>query len=208
MEPVSEGVPDQLWWYVARSGGILALLLAATSVIWGLLISTRLLRGRPSPKWLTSLHRYLGTLTVAFTTIHIAALVADSYVSFGWREILVPMASVWKPAPVAFGVVAFYLLVAVYISSLMMRRIPRRWWKLVHLSSFGLLWAGLVHGATAGTDAGNPAYVAAIATLVLATLFLTLVRVLAGRGRRDLGAVRGAGRRPVTAGAGANTVGA
>ncbi len=200
MEPMIDALPDQLWWYVARSGGIVALLLAGLSVIWGLLISTRLTRGKPSPKWLTSLHRYLGTLTVSFTAIHVAALVADSYVDFGWRDILIPLASEWKPAPVAFGVVAFYLLVAVQVSSLLMKRIPRRWWKLIHLSSFGLLWTGLIHGATAGTDAANPVYAVAMALVACATLFLTLFRILAGRGRREL--------RSVTAMARANTVGA
>lgn len=177
-------LPDQIWWYVARSGGIVALILAALSVIWGLLLSTRVTGGRPTPKWLTSLHRYLGTLTVTFTAVHVGALVADSYVAFGWSDIFVPLASEWKPVPVAFGIVALYLLAAVQVSSLVMKRMPRRWWKLIHLSSFGLLWAGLVHGATAGTDAANPVYVLTMAALACATLLLTLFRLLAGRRRR------------------------
>ncbi|MDH5520174.1 MAG: ferric reductase-like transmembrane domain-containing protein [Acidimicrobiia bacterium] len=177
-------VPEQIWWYVARSGGIVALLLAGLSVVWGLLLSTRVTGGRPTPKWLTSLHRHLGTLTVTFTSVHVAALVADDYVDFGWSDVLVPLASDWKPVPVAFGVIAFHLLIAVQISSLLMKRLPRRYWKLIHLSSFGLLWAGLVHGATAGSDATNPLYTVAMAVLVCATLFLTLFRVLAGRRRR------------------------
>lgn len=205
MEPMIDTMPDQIWWYVARSGGIVALLLAGLSVIWGLLVSTRITRGKPSPKWLTSLHRYLGTLTLTFTAVHLAALVADSYVEFGWRDILIPLASQWKPAPVAFGVVTFYLLVAVQISSLMMKRIPRRWWRLVHLSSFGLLWAGLVHGATAGTDAANPIYALTTAVLTCVTLFLTLFRILAGRGRRNLQSVR-TDRLSVTTFSAANTV--
>lgn len=176
-------LPEQIWWYVARSGGIVALILAGLSVVWGLLLSTRLTGRRPTPKWLTSLHRYLGTLTVTFTAIHVAALAADNYIEFGWTDIFVPLASAWKPVPVAFGIVAMYLLVAVQVSSLLMRRLPRRWWKLIHLSSFGLLWAGLVHGATAGTDAANPIYTVTMVALACATLFLALFRLLAGRRR-------------------------
>lgn len=198
MDPMIDTLPDQIWWYVARSGGIVALLLAGLSVIWGLLLSTRIMRGKPSPKWLTALHRYLGALTVSFTVVHVTALVADNYVDFGWRDIVVPLASEWKPAPVAFGVVALYLLVAIQISSLMMKRLPRRLWKLIHLSSFALLWMALVHGATAGTDAVNPAYAVTMALVACATLFLTLFRILAGRGRREL--------RSVTAGARSNAV--
>ncbi len=212
MEPIADAVwgqtwwSDQLWWYTARSGGIVALLLAGLSVVWGLLLSTRITRGRPSPKWLTSLHRYLGTLTVTFTAIHVGALVADSYVDFGWTDILVPLASDWKPMPVAFGVVAMYLLMAVQLSSLVMKRLPRRWWKLIHWSSFGLLWAGLIHGATAGTDAVNPGYAITTAVMICATLLLSLFRVLAGRHKRDLASIRRPSR-PVTDAVDTNTVG-
>jgi sulfoxide reductase heme-binding subunit YedZ len=76
------------------------------------------------------------------------------------------------------GIVAMYLLIAVEVTSLFMRKIPRKWWKIVHLSSYGLFWAGLIHGLTAGTDASNPIYVATAAVSILAVLFLTIYRVL------------------------------
>ena len=56
---------EQFWWYVARSSGIVALVLAAASVIWGLLLSTKVLERRPGPRWLLDLHRWLGGCTVA-----------------------------------------------------------------------------------------------------------------------------------------------
>lgn len=189
-------LPDQIWWYVARSGGIVALLLAGLAVLWGLALSTRVLRGTPAPAWLLAVHRRLGGLALAFTGVHVAGLVLDDHVEFGPSEILVPLASAWKPGPVAWGVVAAYLLVAVEVSSLLMRRLPRRWWKAIHASSWVLLWTGLVHGATAGTDAGHPAYVAATATMAILTVFLTGHRIVGSR----TGARPGAptpGRRPV-----------
>ena len=57
-------VTEQLWWHIARASGIAALALTAAAVIWGLLLSTRVLRGRPTPAWLLSMHRWLGALTV------------------------------------------------------------------------------------------------------------------------------------------------
>jgi sulfoxide reductase heme-binding subunit YedZ len=169
---------EQLWWYVARSGGIVALVLAGLSVAWGLLISTKIMGGRPKPKWLLDLHRFLGGATVVFAGIHVGALMLDSYVHFGWTDVLIPFASAWNPAAVAMGIVAMYLLIAVEVTSLFMRKIPRKWWKIVHLSSYGLFWAGLIHGLTAGTDASNPIYVATAAVSILAVLFLTIYRVL------------------------------
>ena len=129
---------SQVWWFVARSSGIVAWALVTMSVCWGLLLSTRLLSRRVSPAWLLDLHRYLGGLAVVFTGIHLVGLVADSYVTFGWAELFIPMASSWKPGAVAFGVVAFYLLLAIEIASLAMRRLPRSLWRWVHRSSFVL----------------------------------------------------------------------
>lgn len=175
---------EQLWWYVARSGGIVAWALLALSMLWGLVLSTRLLGKRPTPAVLTDVHRFLGGLALVFTAVHLVGLVADSYSHFGPAELLVPMASTWKPGPTAWGVVAFYLLLAVELTSLWMRKLPRRLWRGVHFASFGLFVAASVHGATAGTDAMNPIYRWTSVTLVALVMFLTLVRVLIGRRRR------------------------
>ncbi|MCZ7529778.1 MAG: ferric reductase-like transmembrane domain-containing protein [Acidimicrobiia bacterium] len=177
----------QVWWNVARAGGIVAWALLALSVIWGLLLSTRVLGGRPTPAWLTDLHRFLGGLAVVFTGVHVFGLVADSYVHFGWSEVLVPFASGWRPAAVASGVVAMYLLIAVEITSLMMRRLPRPWWKRIHQSAFAVFLLASIHGATAGTDATNGLYRWFSIGSIAAVVFLTVVRVLAG-GRKLSGA--------------------
>ena len=96
---------------------------------------------------------------------------------------LVPFASEWKPGAVAWGIVSMYLLVAVQLTSLLMQRIPRRWWKRVHMTSWLLFWTGLVHGVTAGTDASHPLYVGVTALMTLLVVFLTSYRILASRRR-------------------------
>ena len=174
---------EQLAWYIARSGGVVALVLSAAAVIWGLLLSTKVLEGTPSPKWLLSLHRYLGTLSVVFTGVHVAGLVADNFVYFGWAETLVPLASDWQPGAVAWGIVSMYLLIAVQASSMLMHRMPRRWWKRVHLLSYLMFWTGLVHGVQAGTDADNALYIGGTAALGLLVVFLTMFRILTVRKR-------------------------
>jgi len=175
---------EQIWWYTARSGGIVAWVLLALSVAWGLLLSTRLISKRGAPAWLLDLHRFLGGLALVFTLVHIGGLVADSYAHFAWSEVLVPMASKWKPGPVAWGVVGFYLLIAVEVTSLFMRRMSRKVWRAVHFSSFPLFVVAGIHGARAGTDAKNLAYRLTSVALVSATMFLTLVRILSQRRHR------------------------
>lgn len=175
---------EQFWWYVARSSGIVALVLAAASVIWGLLLSTKVLERRPGPRWLLDLHRWLGGCTIAFTGIHGAALMLDSYVDFGLVDLVVPGAASWNPAAVAWGVVSMWLLVAVQVSSMFMRRLPRHLWKGIHLLSYLMVWTGIVHGVQAGTDAGNPLYVWSMAMLSLVIVFLTAYRIVTSRRSR------------------------
>lgn len=174
---------QHLWWYIARSTGIVAWAMVAASVIWGLLLTTRLLGGKPAPKWLLDLHRFLGGAAVTFTALHLAGLVADNYTHFGPSEILVPLASAWKPLPVALGVVGMYLLIAVEGTSLAMRRIPRRWWRWIHLTSFAVFWLATIHGVAAGTDSDNRLLQLAYLLVGGTVLFLTLLRVLADKRR-------------------------
>jgi hypothetical protein len=146
----------KLWWYVARASGLVTWVLVTAAVLWGLALSARMTK-RPRPAWVLDLHRFLGALTLVFLGVHMAALVADSYAHFGLAELLVPLASSWRPGAVAWGIVALYLLVAIELTSLVKRKLPERVWHGVHLTSLGLFGVATVHTFTAGADAGNRA---------------------------------------------------
>ena len=171
---------SQTWWYVARASGIIAWALASLTVIGGLQLSTRLVR-RPAPSWVLDVHRFLGGLTVAFVAVHMLGLAADQFIGFGPVELLVPFASSYKPAAVALGVVAMYLLVAIELSSLAMKKLPRRTWHAVHLTSFALFVVATVHGITAGTDRHNAVFQWACLLTAALVLMMTLVRIWSPR---------------------------
>ena len=78
----------QFWWYLARATGVMAWGLSTAAVLWGLFLHTRALGKNPTAPWLLDLHRHLGGLTVLFVLAHMSALVADSFVHFGWSELL------------------------------------------------------------------------------------------------------------------------
>ncbi len=127
---------DQLWWDVARAGGIVGWCLLAASVVWGLAISTKTTPGLVRPGWMLDLHRFLGGLAMVFVGVHVTGLLLDSYVHFGLAELLVPLASSWHPVAVAWGITGMYLLAAVELTSLARRRLPRRVWRAVHALAF------------------------------------------------------------------------
>jgi methionine sulfoxide reductase heme-binding subunit len=168
----------QLWWDSARAGGIVAWSLLAASVVWGLAISTKAAPSRLRPNWTLDVHRFLGGLAVVFVGVHVASIVLDSYVHFGLTDILVPLASSWHPVAVAWGIVGLYLLLAVELTSLARRRLPRRAWRTLHALSFPTFALATIHALTAGTDRGNLVWQVAVWGTVAAVVLLTAVRLL------------------------------
>jgi predicted ferric reductase len=167
----------QIPWYIARSTGLVAWALLTASVVWGLCISTKAFAKLVRPNWLLDLHRYLGGLATVFVGVHIVAIVADSYVHFGLFDVLVPFASSWKRAAVAWGVVGFYLLLAVELTSLVRNRLSKRVWRAVHVASFPLFLLATLHGFTAGTDAHTWFFEAAASLAIVGVGALTAWRI-------------------------------
>jgi sulfoxide reductase heme-binding subunit YedZ len=174
---------SQTWWYLSRASGIVAWALLTLAMVWGLLLSTRMFDRRPSPKGLVDLHRFLGGIAVVFVVMHVATIVADSYVHFGAADVLVPLATGWHPLAVAWGVIAMWLLLAVEFTSLAMRYIPRRVWHAVHRLSYALFVSATVHAFAAGPDTRERLFELVCAGSLAILLFLTIVHISGGRGR-------------------------
>lgn len=167
----------QFWWYVTRGSGVVAWLMLTASVIWGVVLSTKAFPEHRRPAWLLDLHRWLGGLAVLFLVIHLVALWADSYVEFGLADLAIPYASDWKPGAVALGVGAAWLLVAVELTSLAVRRLPRRVWRGIHLTSYVTFWLTSLHAAFAGTDSTSPLYLVTAVASVVAVAWALMYRI-------------------------------
>ncbi len=148
---------DQIWWFMSRAAGSVAWVLLSLSMIVGM-SQTRRGSGPLPAGWSLDLHRFLSMLSLTFLTIHMAALVPDNFVEFGLAELFVPMASTWEPGAVAWGIVGFWLVVCVEVTSLLRSRIPNRVWRALHLLSFIVWISATVHLFYAGTDVGHPVF--------------------------------------------------
>jgi DMSO/TMAO reductase YedYZ heme-binding membrane subunit len=114
---------------------------------------------------------------MSFIGIHLVALVADTYVHFGLADITIPYATSWKAGAVALGILGMWLLVAVELTSLAMRRLPRKVWRFIHLSSYVAFWMASMHAAFAGTDSGKPLYQVTAVASILAVAWALMYRV-------------------------------
>src|SRR3982074_2667141 len=159
-------------WYVARASVLVAWALLAGSVVWGLLMSSKVMRGRVKGAWLLDLHRWLGGRALVFTGVHVVAIMGDTYVHFGLASVLVPLAAHWHPVAVAWGVASLYLLAAIEVTSLARRRLRKQAWRAGHFLSFPLFVSATVHGLSAGTDSRRPM---ALITVTLTTAAVALL---------------------------------
>ncbi|MCA1943109.1 MAG: 2Fe-2S iron-sulfur cluster binding domain-containing protein [Yonghaparkia sp.] len=187
------------WWYVTRSSAVLAWIVMTVAVLWGILLSTRVFRGADNPAWLQDLHRYLGGMALVLTGIHMVSLMLDPWLAMPLDQLLIPLIAEYRPVPVALGILSFYVLLAVQLTSLVMNRLPRRFWKGVHYLSYVAVLVVAVHGALAGTDAGAVWYQLVATVIVTASLLALAVRVVMARRSRAAAASSSA---PAPGGAG------
>jgi DMSO/TMAO reductase YedYZ heme-binding membrane subunit len=171
------------WWYLARSSGIVATVLAVASLGWGLLFSARATGRKLRPNWWLDLHNWLGGLALAFTGVHLVAVFFDSTNGLGLVQIFIPGTANSNKWGMTWGVIAFYVFALVVFTSWPTRRFSRRMWRLVHLLSVPAVLLAGIHAYQVGSDSS-------------ATLFLALLALLGGAAMYPL-ALRIMGLRPV-----------
>ncbi len=168
----------QIWWYLSRSAGIIAWLMLTASVLWGIVLASDLFPRWRRNAWLLAMHRWLAGLTFLFIGVHLITLLFDTYAKLRVVDLLVPFSSSWRPTALAFGIVALWLLVAVDVTALAMKRLSRKWWRDVHIVSYVVFWGVSVHAALAGTDASKPLYTITAIVALSAVVFAASYRAL------------------------------
>lgn len=139
-------------WYVTRSTGVVALLLLTASLALGVL-TTGGWRTRRWPRFASAaLHRNLTLLSVAFVLVHVGTTVADGYAPIALTAAIVPFVSPYRPLWLGLGTVAFDLLIALVVTSLLRARFGYRMWRSVHWLAYASWPIALVHTLGTGSD--------------------------------------------------------
>ncbi len=146
---------DPTLWLLARASGITAYALLTASVLAGLVLKARPFRSL-KPAAVTDTHRFLALLGLGAIGLHGVTLVFDHTVHLGPAALVVPGASPYRPLPVGIGVLAAELMVVVYASFALRRRIGTKNWRRLHWATYAIFAAATVHGLAAGTDSTQP----------------------------------------------------
>lgn len=140
------------FWYTTRATGMVTLILFTLVVSLGTLVANRIGGTIVGRFEVNELHRSISIIAMVFLVIHIMTTVVDSFVPTGWISIFIPMTSAYRRIPIGIGTVAFDLLLAVWISSLLKVRIANRSWRFIHWFSWIAFATAIVHAYTSGTD--------------------------------------------------------
>jgi DMSO/TMAO reductase YedYZ heme-binding membrane subunit len=164
-------------WYVARATGVVSLAFLTASVLLGILTSFRW----SSPNWprfvVEFVHRNVSLLVVVFVAVHVVVVVADSFAPIGVLDAFVPFVSAYRPLWLGFGAIAFDLVVALVVTSLLRHRLGYRSWRIVHWLAY-LCWpVAVLHGLGTGSDTKSGVVLAISAVCVMLVLVAAGLRL-------------------------------
>jgi sulfoxide reductase heme-binding subunit YedZ len=139
-------------WYATRATGVVALVLLTVTVMLGIAGVARL-TAPGLPRVVTAgLHRNISLLVLCLLVVHVAATAADSYTQISVVSAVVPFSSSYRTFWLGLGAIAFDLLLAVTLTSVLRDRLSYRAWRAVHLASYACWPVALWHGLGTGTD--------------------------------------------------------
>lgn len=159
MSGITEILP--VAWYVSRASGIAAFILLTIVVVNGLLISTRIVARFLPPALNYEMHHFFSWNALLFVVIHFTSLLFDPYFHMLPSEALIPfllerdylsLSGFDLRYAVGFGILAFYGIVFLILTSQFRRKIPLKVWRASHYVSFATYFLFLAHGFTSGSD--------------------------------------------------------
>jgi sulfoxide reductase heme-binding subunit YedZ len=168
------------YWYLTRGTGIVALVLLTVSVALGV-ANARRLRTETLPRFVVdAVHRNVSLLAMAFLLIHILTSVLDSFASISLVNAVIPFTGSYRPLWLGFGALAFDLLLAVMITSLLRRRFGYRSWRLTHWLAYASWPVALLHGLGTGTDTKTGWMLTIVGGCVILAIVAVVARAVAG----------------------------
>jgi methionine sulfoxide reductase heme-binding subunit len=170
-------VKDPTFWILARASGLTAYVLLTLSVLAGLTVKSKPVR-RLKPAAVTDLHRFLALLGLGALAIHGTTLVLDSTIRITPAALVVPGLVPYRPIWTSLGVLAGELMLVVYVSFALRKRIGVRNWRRLHYATYAIFAAATLHGLLAGTDSAHRwaiwLYVGAVGAVVATTAWRAL----------------------------------
>jgi hypothetical protein len=165
------------YWYLARGTGAVSLVLLTASVVLGIVGSVRF----AAPRWprfaIDSVHRDVSLLVVVVLLIHIVTSVLDGFAPIRLFDGVIPFVTPYRPLWMGLGTLAFDLLLAIAITSMVRRRLGYRTWRAIHWLAYASWPVAVLHGLGTGSDVKQWWMLALTAACIVAVLVAVWTRI-------------------------------
>ena len=176
------GADIKAFWYLSRSMAIISYLLIWLSVVWGLLMTTKLSRVWPGHVTTADLHKFISILGLSLATLHGLILMGDKYMNMSLAQFFIPFSvQSYRPGWVGLGQISLYLIALVVLSFYFRQFLGQKLWRLIHYLSFFTFFAVLIHGLAAGSDTITPGMFFVYYLTGTIAVFLTFYRIFTAR---------------------------
>jgi predicted ferric reductase len=175
-------------WLLERLAAFLAYISMTGSVIYGLMLSTKLLDAIAHRPISFALHQDLAAVGLGLAGVHGALLGLDATVPFSIPQMAVPGMAPYAPLAVAAGQLTFYVTAVVVASFYARRLIGQRAWRALHVLTFLAFAGATAHGILAGSDSGATWTFWMYAGSVAIVTFLFVYRLVSALARRPASA--------------------
>lgn len=165
-------------WNVTRAAGITAYLLLFVSMLSGLTFKTTIFPKR-FQKTVLSIHETTGWFGLLFGMVHGLVLVFEKeYSSYTIWNILIPFTTEHNAIALSLGILAFYGMLLLILSTDFLKKIGKKAWRLIHFLAFPTFFSALIHGILIGSDSSNPIMLTMYIATGFTVLLLTILRII------------------------------
>jgi sulfoxide reductase heme-binding subunit YedZ len=175
---------DPTFWILGRASGLTAYILLTLSVLAGIVVKSRPFGARVKQPTAIDTHRTLALLGLGALVIHASSLALDTTQRIPVRALFIPGLSPYRPLWVGIGVLTAELMVIVYASFSVRKRIGFKNWRRLHWATYALFAGGTFHGLLSGSDSSRSwalaIYFGAVAAVAAATAWRALAPLTKG----------------------------
>jgi sulfoxide reductase heme-binding subunit YedZ len=127
-------------------------------------------------------HRDVSLLVVVVLVVHIVTSVLDGFAPIRLFDGVIPFVTPYRPLWMGLGTLAFDLLLAIAITSMVRRRLGYRAWRAVHWLAYASWPVAVLHGLGTGSDVKQWWMLALTAGCIVAVLVAVWTRIASASG--------------------------
>ena len=165
-------------WEWIRASGWSAYFLLFISICFGMMQKMGFI-SKSIGRYLLIAHQTAGWFAFLLAFFHGFLLYFDDYQPFSILEIFIPFQSKYQPIFTGLGIISFYSMFLIFLSTDLLKQVGRNVWKIIHLLILPSFILASLHGFFIGSDTDETWSKIVYASAIFVFLLLNFFRFFA-----------------------------